>query len=103
MQAAGIEAAANDRKVGKSPAMANELVRKLGFDFAFPDTRPGELEHAPESLFGEVAGLLDQVNFRVRFDRAKFMQHRRQPLKIVQGITPAGVGNETGLAGFHFD
>lgn len=103
MQAAGVATGADDGRIRKPAAVADEFVLELGFHLIFPDARSGEVEHAAESPVGEVAGFADEIEFELGFNAAQTVHQRGEPLEIVDGITADGIQHEAGFATFHLN
>src|SRR5687768_17394290 len=102
MQRACVASRRDDWLIRESRAIANELVRKFRLDLALVDAWLDDAEDAPEPVFGEMAGLPRELQFRLRLDRAQAMHQTGKPLIVVQRIPAQRVCHEASIASFDF-
>ena len=104
MQHIGIVARSDNRRVSKTfGAIADEFVNQLGLDFVFHYVGFHERQQSSKTFFGDVAGILNQIQFFGFFHGTQSLQNRIAFGHGVCGIFFFPPFHETSFTGFGFD
>src|SRR5687767_14596978 len=103
MERAGIEAARDNRRIGESPASANEFVRQFRFHVPFIHARLYKAEESSKTAFGQFTRLAYQFNLMFGLHDPQLVHHPRETLVVVQWITAPGLRHEPCFARLRFD
>src|SRR6185503_14045968 len=103
VQRASVEAAGDNRRVGKGASGAGELVPEFRFDLRFSDARTRELEHTAKAFPGQRARLADQLDLVLGFYNAQLVQQPGKAVIVVERIALQCLGHKTRFAGFDID